>query len=139
MEESHRKPYIRPVPKTWWLKRKEYALYMVRELTAVFSLLVVIEIFAMICIAVITPESAQDIIGSILQHPAAIAFNIVALIAVIYHTITWYNIMPIGIRIFKSRAPEQTAMIPRWLMTAGMWIVTAVATAIVMLALYFAE
>ncbi len=137
MEESHRKPYIRPVPKTWWLKRREYTLYMVRELTAVMALLAVVEIFAMICVAALAPESAQAAIAAILQHPAAIAFNIVAFIAVIYHTITWYNIMPIGVRIFRSRAPEETRMIPRWLFTAGLWIVTAVATAIVMLVLYF--
>ena len=139
MEESHRKPYIRPVPKTWWLKRREYTLYMVRELTAVMALLAVVEIFAMICVAALAPESAQAAIAAILQHPAAIAFNIVAFIAVIYHTITWYNIMPIGVRIFKSRAPEQTAMIPRPLITAGLWIATAVASAIIILVLYLAE
>ena len=34
METS--KEYIRPMPATWWLTRKTYFLFMVRELTCVF-------------------------------------------------------------------------------------------------------
>ena len=34
--QTKSKEYIRPMPATWWLRRKTYFLFMVRELTSVF-------------------------------------------------------------------------------------------------------
>src|SRR5262249_55309397 len=35
-EEMKGKEYVRPMPSNWWLKKRNYTLFMVRELTAVF-------------------------------------------------------------------------------------------------------
>src|SRR5262245_55618775 len=35
-EEMKGKEYIRPIPRNWWLTKRSYTLFMIRELTAVF-------------------------------------------------------------------------------------------------------
>src|SRR5258706_16343559 len=30
------KEYVRPIPPNWWLRKRSYTLFMIRELTAVF-------------------------------------------------------------------------------------------------------
>ena len=112
---------------------------MIREATAVFSLLAVLEILGFIIFSVAAPNEASAAIASFLQHPAVIVFNIIALLAVFYHTATWYSIMPIGVRVFRSRQPDDTRLVPGWLLTAGLWLCTIAATAIIIAVLYFVD
>lgn len=134
--ETHRKSYIRPVRASWWTKRKKYILYMIREATALLSLLVGIELLAF-CLAAVLCEDPQAWLLSFLTRPAIIAFNILALLAVIYHTITWYDIFPQGVRIFTSRDPANTRTIPAPLLTASLYFVTIVASVLIFCALTF--
>ena len=36
--KTYRKPYNREVKRSWWIARREYVMYMIRELTAVTNL-----------------------------------------------------------------------------------------------------
>ena len=136
--ESHRKPYIREVKKTWWLDNRAYLKYMIREGTAVLSLLISLELLAICLITVFYPDNSQTIIASMIQHPAMIVFNIIALLAVLFHTVTWFNIMPKAVRLFRSSSPKETRLIPARFFVISLWLVTIVASAIIALALIFA-
>ena len=135
--QSYRKPYIRPVKRGWWLQRRKYILYMIREATAFVNLWVAVELTAIILAAAFVPDAAQRI-DELVTHPAVIAFHIVALLATIMHTVTWYHIFPSGVRWFTSRDPANTKLVPAALLTASLYFVTAVASVLIVLAFLFA-
>lgn len=132
-----RKPYIRKSNASWWLKRGVYIRYMIRESSAFFSLWLCIELLIFAIIAACYPENAQTLISNFLSHPAAIAANIISLPALLFHTITWYAILPEGVRCFLSRKPDDTRLIPRRLIALTGALLTLSASAIILCALIF--
>ena len=137
--ESHRKPYIREVKRSWFMDRRAYVKYMVREGTAVFSLIVSIELLAICLIAALYPDAAPQMVASLIQHPAIIALNITALLAVLFHAVTWFNLMPKAVRMFRTRSEQETRLIPARFFVVMLWLVMIVASVIVAFALIFAE
>lgn len=132
-----RKPYIRKSNASWWLKRGVYIRYMVRESSAFFSLWLCIELLIFASITAYDAPNAPSLITNFLAHPAAIAANIAALLALLFHTITWYTILPEGIRCFMSRKPDDTRLIPRRLISIAGALMTLIASAIILCALIF--
>ena len=100
------KPYVRPMPKTWWLKRWPYFLFMLRELTAVF-----VGAYAILLLVMLYKfgqgEAAFNNFLDMLKHPVSIALHAVALLAALYHTITWFNLTPqaLVVQIGETRVP----------------------------------
>ena len=85
--------YHRPVSNTWWLKRKTYILFMIRELTSVF--VAGYCIFLLVLVYKLT--QGADAYGNFmaaLQSPISVALHLITLIFVLYHTITWFNLTP---------------------------------------------
>jgi fumarate reductase subunit C len=85
--------YHRPVSNTWWLKRKSYILFMIRELTSVF--VAGYCIFLLVLVYKLT--QGADAYGNFmaaLQSPISVALHLITLIFVLYHTITWFNLTP---------------------------------------------
>ena len=85
--------YRKPVSNTWWLKRKPYILFMIRELTSIFV--------AGYCIFLIVlvfklgeGSSSYSNFTTTLQSPTSVTLHIISLIFVLYHTITWFNLTP---------------------------------------------
>jgi len=85
--------YLKPVSNTWWLKRKPYILFMIRELTSIFV--------AGYCIFLIVlvfklgeGSSSYSNFTTTLQSPTSVTLHIISLIFVLYHTITWFNLTP---------------------------------------------
>ncbi len=83
------KEYIRPMPANWWLKKKTYFLFMVRELTCVF-----VGGYAFFLLLLVARAGDQQAFNSLLTHPLSVALHIVALPMVLYHSITWFNLTP---------------------------------------------
>ncbi len=83
------KEYIRPMPANWWLKKKTYFLFMVRELTCVF-----VGGYAFFLLLLVASAGDQQAFNSLLRHPLSVALHIVALPMVLYHSITWFNLTP---------------------------------------------
>ena len=85
--------YHRPVSNTWWLKRKPYILFMIRELTSVF--VAGYCIFLLVLVYKLTQGAeAYDNLMAILKSPSSVALHLVTLSFVLYHTITWFNLTP---------------------------------------------
>ena len=87
METS--KEYIRPMPATWWLKRKTYFLFMVRELTCVF-----VGGYALFLLLLAMQHDDPQAFAALLDSRLLIALQIIALPMVLYHSITWFNLTP---------------------------------------------
>ena len=87
------KPYRRPVPNTWWLMRRPYFLFIVRELTSVF--VAAYSVFLLLVIYKLGqgPEAYEGMI-ELLRSPALIILHLVVLAFAVYHSITWFNLTP---------------------------------------------
>lgn len=86
------KSYVRPMG-GWWLKNPYYIRYMVRESTAIF--ITVYSLYLLCGLARLAGgEAAWQGWLQELSSPGAIVFHVLALIAALYHTITWFKVSP---------------------------------------------
>lgn len=92
--------YVRTINKTsWFFRQPRYMYYMLREVTSLF-----IGAYTLLLIIVLRqitegPEAFQIFLEWLLYHPLMITFNVITLIASIYHSITWFNVTPQALRI----------------------------------------
>ena len=99
--------YHRPVSNTWWLKRKPYILFMIRELTSVF--VAGYCIFLLVLVYKLTQGAeAYDTFMAALKSPSSVALHLITLSFVLYHTITWFNLTPKILVLYRGeeRLPQ---------------------------------
>nr|WP_113868450.1 MULTISPECIES: fumarate reductase subunit FrdC [Brenneria]MCV9878258.1 fumarate reductase subunit FrdC [Brenneria izbisi]MCV9881681.1 fumarate reductase subunit FrdC [Brenneria izbisi]NMN90385.1 fumarate reductase subunit C [Brenneria salicis ATCC 15712 = DSM 30166]RBP59638.1 fumarate reductase subunit C [Brenneria salicis ATCC 15712 = DSM 30166]RLM29778.1 fumarate reductase subunit C [Brenneria salicis ATCC 15712 = DSM 30166] len=129
---SKRKAYVRDMSPTWWKKLGFYRFYMLREGTALpavwFSIVLMCGVFALKD----GPESWADFVG-FLQNPLVLLINIIALLAAVLHTKTWFELAPkASIIVIKDEKMGPEPIIK------GLWAVTIVVTvAVLAIALLF--
>jgi len=117
------KPYVRPMPATWWLQRGPYVFFMLRELTSVFVAAYLVLFLVMIDRLHQGPAAYQSFL-EMLKSPLAIVFHVVALAFALFHTFTWFNLTPkaLVIRTGEKRVPPAAIIAPNYLA----WIVISV-------------
>ena len=89
MSVTPRKEYVRPLPAMWWLKRRTYFLFMLRELTCVF-----VSGYALFLLLLMSRRDDPQAFADLLYSPLSITLQIIALPMVLYHTVTWLNLTP---------------------------------------------
>ena len=117
--------YRRPVPPFWWLHRRSYLLFVLRELSSVFVAWFVVYLLLLVNAV----HAGNDSYQSFLQwsgRPWVLLLNIVALAFVLLHAITWFNLAPkaMVIRMRGRRLPPRSV-------AAAHFTVWAVASAVV--------
>ena len=118
--------YHRPVSNTWWLKRKTYILFMIRELTSVFVAGYCIFLLVLVYKLTQGTDAYGDFMAA-LKSPISVALHLITLIFVLYHTITWFNLTPKILVLYRGeeRVPQG--------LVAGMfyigWVVVSVIVA----------
>lgn len=135
--KTYRKPYERAVKRSWWTARREYVAYMIRELTAVTNLWIAAELTWIAWICAVSGSEAAARISALLGNPFTVAANVVAFLGVVYHTMTWYKIFPLGVRVFRSRASDETRIVPRSIWMASLYAVTVAASIIILYGLTY--
>jgi fumarate reductase subunit C len=100
------KQYVRPMPALWWLKRKSYLLFMIRELTAVF-----VGGYAIFLLALAMRRDDPEAFSALLKSPVVIALQIIALPMVLYHAITWINLTPKVLVLWRGEERVSPALI----------------------------
>jgi fumarate reductase subunit C len=88
-----REPYRRPMSPTWWLNKRNYLLFMLRELTSVFIAAFLIVYLVQLARLAQGAEAYTAFLQR-LASPGWIVFHLLALIAVLYHSITSFNLTP---------------------------------------------
>ena len=123
------KPYIRPMPASWWLKRSSYLLFMLRELSSVFVGGYVV-IFLLMLRSLAQGPAQYEAFLAMLRSPLAILFHVVALAFALLHTITWFNLTPKAMAVWRGedRLPAAMMIIPNyvgWVVVSGViaWVV----------------
>ena len=99
--------YHRIVPNTWWLQRRPYILFMIRELTSVF--VAGYCIFLLVLVYKLT--QGADVYGnfmSAMKSPISVVLHLITLVFVLYHTITWFNLTPKILVVYRGeeRIPQ---------------------------------
>ena len=116
--------YHRPVSNTWWLKRKTYILFMIRELTSVFVAGYCIFLLVLVYKLTQGADAYGDFMAA-LKSPISVALHLITLIFVLYHTITWFNLTPKILVLYRGEE-----RIPQGLV-AGMFYIGWVAVSVI--------
>jgi fumarate reductase subunit C len=113
------KLYYPKMPATWWLGKRSYFLFMMRELSSVFIAIFLVVFLVQIYQLSEGPDSYSAFVKR-LGSPGWIIFHAIALLFAIYHSITWFISTSV---VLPLRLGERE--IPRNLVTAlniGAWI-----------------
>jgi fumarate reductase subunit C len=104
--EYHPRWLRRPVSTYWWLQRWAYARFILREISSVFVAWFIVYLLILIGALGRGTESYQHFIRWS-AHPIVLALNVITLVFVVFHAITWFNLAPkaMVVHIGKRRVP----------------------------------
>lgn len=89
---SARRPYVRPMD-GWWRRNPYFVEYMVHEATALFvALYALVLLFGLWRLA--QGAAAWNAWVEWLRSGPAVVLHVIVLAAFLYHTWTWFHIMP---------------------------------------------
>ena len=101
------KLFYREMPPSWWLRKRSYFLFMLRELSSVFIAIFLIVFLIQIYQLTRGPE-AYIAFARRLSSPGWIIFNIITLLFALYHSITWFasSAIVLPLRIGEREIPR---------------------------------
>jgi fumarate reductase subunit C len=128
---SERRPFHRPQPRYWWA-HKPYLAYTLRELTGVaVALYGAILLAGLVCLW--RGAEAFDAYRKILASEWSLLVHLVLLAAVIWHVITWFQILPktmpkliLGGRMVPPRRVTAVALVLAFFCSTGLLVVAIV-------------
>ena len=116
----------RPMSRIWWLKNPNYTKFMIRELTAVFVALYLISLLWFVA-SLPDGAAAMEAHFEAMRSPGWVVFHAVALAFALYHTITWFNLTPKVMVVWRGEEK-----VPGWMLAGGnyvAWVVVSGAIA----------
>jgi len=117
--------YRRPVSIWWWVRKRSYFLFVMRELSSIFVAWSVLFLVVMIG-AVARGASAYQHFIDFAAHPVVVALNAVALAFIALHTVTWFSLTPQAL-VVQVRGTR----VPGWVIIASQYIGLVVVTGFV--------
>jgi succinate dehydrogenase subunit C len=113
--------YRQPVSRLWWLKKRTYFLFVMRELSSVF--VGWFAVFLMIMVfAIGRGEASYQRFLNWAASPVVIVINVVALAFSVLHTVTWFILtsqaMVVRFRGRQVRAMKEVRVAGRWVPAA---------------------
>jgi fumarate reductase subunit C len=96
------------MPATWWLRNHHLVLFMIRELTSVF--VAGYAVFLLVLIYLRFAGNRQAFID-VLKSPVSIVLQLIALAFVVYHSVTWFNLTPKAVIIWRGEEKVSPALI----------------------------
>ncbi|MEV0031929.1 fumarate reductase subunit C [Nocardia sp. NPDC050793] len=96
--------YRKPVSTFWWVQRRSYLIFVLRELSSVFVAWFVVYLL----ILVDAVSSGSEDYQRFLSWSASgwvVALNTIALLFVLLHTVTWFDLAPkaMAVRVGNRR------------------------------------
>jgi len=124
--EFHPRWYRPHVSTYWWLSRWPYLKFVLREISSSFGAWFVLVTLYQVHVLASGPQ-AYGRFELIMRHPAMLALNLVSLLFVLVHTITWFNLAPkaMVLRAAGRRVPDAFLLAANY----GTWVVVSGAVA----------
>lgn len=113
------RPYHRPASRLWWMERRSYFLFLVRELTSVFVAGYCLFLLVLLLRLGQGPAGYSAAL-SLLSSTMSVVLHLVVLLFVLYHTITWFNLTP-KIMVVRRGEEQVSPILIAGLVYAG-WI-----------------
>jgi fumarate reductase subunit C len=109
----------------WWLGRRSYLAFIVRELSSIFVGWFAVYLLLLVR-AVSRGETRYQEFLAWSGTPAVLTLNIVSLFFIVYHAITWFNLAPkaMVVRMGGTR-------VPGFLIAGSNYLAWVMATAVV--------
>jgi fumarate reductase subunit C len=122
--------YHRPISIFWWLERRSYLVFVLRELSCVFVAWFVVY-FLLLVNAVSSGSAEYESFLDWSGRAWVLVLNVVALLFVLLHAVTWFNLAPkaMVIRAGGRRIPPPVIVAAHYLA----WLVVSAVTAWVIL------
>jgi fumarate reductase subunit C len=122
--------YQRPVHLFWWLERRSYLLFVLREVSSVFVAWSVVYLLLLIK-AVSDGEPSYEQFLDRSGHWWVVAINVIAMLFVLLHVVTWFGLAPraMVIKVHGTRLPPRQIVAIHYLL----WIVLSAIVAWVVL------
>ena len=116
--------YRQPVSRLWWLKKRTYFLFVMRELSSIFVAWFAVFLMIMV-VAIGRGEASYQSFLSWAASPVVVVVNVVALAFVVLHTVTWFALTPqaMVVSVRGRRVPAAAILGGQYL---GLIVVSAV-------------
>jgi fumarate reductase subunit C len=124
------KSYHTRVSTYWWLTRRAYLKFILREASSVFVAWIVVLTLLQIRALTRGPADYAEF-QNWLQSPLVLALNTISFFFVIFHAVTWFNLAPkaMAIRVGGKRLPGLAIAGPNYLA----WVAISAAVAWILL------
>jgi fumarate reductase subunit C len=117
------------ISRLWWLRRRSYLLFVIRELTSVFVVWFVVFLL-LLARAVAQGDREYQRFLDLSANPWMVALNVITLFFVVFHTVTWFDVAPQAIVVRLRGRPVPTNLIvalhyAAWVLATGItaWVV----------------
>ncbi|HKZ04657.1 MAG TPA: fumarate reductase subunit C [Methylomirabilota bacterium] len=126
----HPRWYRRRVSVWWWLQKRSYTTFVLRELTSVFVAFFAVVLLWQLRALVQGPEAYAHFLAR-LRTPLFLALNGVAFLFVLFHAITWLHLTPkaMVVRLRGKRVSDSLILAANY----AAWLVLSAAVAVVLL------
>jgi fumarate reductase subunit C len=114
--------YRRPVSTWWWTRKRSYFVFVMRELSSIFVAWFVAYLVLFIY-AVGRGDAAYQSFLDWASSPWVTVLNVVALVFVLLHTVTWFSLTPqaMAVRVGGRRVPAWQIIVGQY---AGLAVVS---------------
>ncbi len=98
--------YSTRMPIFWWVRKRPYVTFILRELTSIFVMAYAVILMIILGALGRGPEAYEALLA-FFQTPFSIGLHVVIFVFVIFHSITWFKLAPTAtvIKVGKKRLP----------------------------------
>lgn len=122
---SENLPLRRPVSTWWWLRKRTYFVFVMRELSSLSVAWFVLFLLLLVR-AVGRSETAYSDFLDWAASPVVVVINAVGFAFILLHAVTWFSLTPQAMALQVHGRP-----VPGWLIIGAQYVGLAVVTAFV--------
>jgi fumarate reductase subunit C len=127
--EFHPRWYRPRMPVFWWVGRRSYLIFVIRELSSVFVAWSVVFLLLLVNAVGQGAKEYQQFLH-LSGEPWMLVLNVITLAFLVFHAITWFNLAPqaIVVRLRGERVPRSwivSAHFVGWAVLSGLaaWLI----------------
>jgi fumarate reductase subunit C len=98
--------YRRPISTWWWLRKRSYFLFVMRELSSIFVAWLVLFLLLFVEAVFEGEDAYRDFLDRASSAPLLV-LNVVAFAFLLLHTVTWFGVTPqaMDLRVGGRKVP----------------------------------
>jgi fumarate reductase subunit C len=98
--------YRRPISTWWWLRKRSYFLFVMRELSSIFVAWLVLFLLLFVEAVFEGEDAYRDFLDRASSGPLLV-LNVVAFAFLLLHTVTWFGVTPqaMDLRVGGRKVP----------------------------------